>query len=754
MLEQETNLSQTDKDSRKPGKSFWQRIRLDWLLLIILGVALAIRLLVWVIIPHQSFVIDEQEYFDISSILASGRGWFFFNDATWVRPPLYELILAGIFKDAGPNLYIVRFLQILMSVASVYLLYRTTLLTYGRKTALWTAVLATIAWPFVVLTYLMLTETLFILVFTAWVYCGTEYLSHANRETTTANRFLPRNRTEWLWLIAGGLMLGLAGLTRGQVLSFLPFVLVWFWIALERRWKQAAGAFAIIVVVFGITVAPWALRNYQAYGRFLLDTTGGYNFYLGTYDGRDGHKVSEDLIKIANQADRETLGYQLGMERVLKDPIGFTVKGLKESLDFWQINYGADERIEKGFTKGEVSPLWLIPDTIFNDWLYILAGVFGLFGLAVAPPTKRGLRSFIAIWTLQNMALAFIFFAVSRFRIPVYYFLLPMAAYVLANPREAWGQFKASFALAKKSAGRFGFNRLKTASIILWPLAFALVVIPPYVIDFPVTLPLGIQSYFDQQHATKGDALRLSGDYKGALAEYAQAEQNNPATQIGIGLTYAAMGNYDKALATISPLSQDIAETHIALGYIWHLEGNDDYAEREFESRPVTLDENNADVWAYTHLPISNCASASLQMGNFDWGCVENFHYYQQDKDNGKTVNYRWTGSRGGDGQGLSEIRFAPNALPSNITNVSLRLKGYRPTGLTPPIVQIWANDVLLGSIQTTNDWQTYKLSIPSSLVKSNAPLVIGIGAPTFVPDANDRRELGVMVESVMLNGK
>ena len=328
MLKQAIITTQTHKKINKV-----RGLRLDWVLTLLLGLAFATRMLVWLIIPHQGFVIDEQEYYDIGSVLASGRGWSFYDTSTWVRPPLYILYLAGIFQTIGTNLYAVRLGQILMSLGAIYLLYRTALLNFGRRTALWTIGLAAFAWPFVVFPYLILTETLFLLAFTASVYCVTAYL-HSHQEESQSGQFWPRTRKHWFWLVGAGLTLGLAGLTRGQVLSFLPFVAVWLWWALARRWKQALGAFGIILVAFLLTVAPWAYHNYTAYGRPVLETTGGYNFYLGALGGRNGHKVSEDLIKVKNQADRENLGYQLGLQKAASDPLAFISKGLKKFIGF------------------------------------------------------------------------------------------------------------------------------------------------------------------------------------------------------------------------------------------------------------------------------------------------------------------------------------------------------------------------------------------------------------------------------------
>ena len=335
------------------------------------------------------------------------------------------------------------------------------------------------------------------------------------------------------------------------------------------------------------------------------------------------------------------------------------------------------------------------------------------------------------------MALAFLFFAVSRFRVSVYFFLLPFAAYVIANRHEIFANLKGlaskSLTRAKNSSptsieGKTTFRPpvfyLKFLTVVP-ALAFLIVVLPPYIIDFATTTPLGLRAWFEQENARKGDSLRLAGDYNGALAAYQQAQPNNPATVIGIGLTYAAQGQYERAISLIAPLSQDIAPTHLALGYVWHLAGNDDYARREFESRPVSLDENGADSWAWAQLPASGCPSNELKMGAFDWGCIDGFHFFQNDKDNGQTVTYRWTDGRGDDGKGLARLRFG-NALTNKQPppkTISLRLKGFRPTSLTAPKVEVWVNGRLLDTVQTGSNWQTFVLNLPADLPRGDGRL-------------------------------
>lgn len=719
--------------------------------------ALLVRLYALVFAPRYGFVIDEAEYYQIASILSDGRGWMFYDAATWVRPPLYLIFLAGIFKFFGPNLILVKLLQIGLGTASVYLVYRLGVKAFNRKTGLVAGLLAAVAWPFAVLSYLILSETLFIFLFLLAITLLMEYLARANLVTVTTKgwkKLLPQGRSQWAFLITGGICLGLAALTRGQVLSFVPFIGLWLWLALKRDWWRALGAFAVVVALFVVTIAPWALRNYSTYGRAFIDTTGGYNFYLGALTGRNGALVSQTLEAVKNQSERELLGYQKGLEYVLANPDKFISKGFKESVDFWQINFGGDERLEKGYTKGLISAAWLIPDALFGDLLYILVGALALIGLLVAPATSRGVKSFTVIWIGYNMALAFAFFAVSRFRLPVYFFMFLFAAYTLANWREVRDWFSRPLPFGKNKS-----QALRYAAGLILPVLFLLVVVFSYdekqgiVLAYdPGQSVLGITKWFQQQHAAEGDKLRREGRYNEALAEYAKADHNNnPFTEIGTGLTEALMGRYDDAIGRIGRTSQDISQSHLALGWIYLQQGNREYARSEFNTRQVSLD-SFSDEWAWDNLPAAPLPANYLELGEFDWGYTSGFQGFEKDKDNGKSVFFRWTADRGEDGNGRAKLRF-PAAAKNQPKTVELRLRGFRPDNLNPPIVEVWANGRSLGKVQTNRDWQTYKLNLPPDLVTSpDGEILIELGAPTFVPGADSRRELGVMVEWAKLS--
>ena len=73
-------------------------------LLLILLLALALRLLLWLQPAHQ-LANDEVEYVAVARDLLAGRGWQFYDHYNWLRAPLYSLFLAGSLWLADGDLH-------------------------------------------------------------------------------------------------------------------------------------------------------------------------------------------------------------------------------------------------------------------------------------------------------------------------------------------------------------------------------------------------------------------------------------------------------------------------------------------------------------------------------------------------------------------------------------------------------------------------------------------------------------------------
>src|SRR3712207_58730 len=89
-------------------------------LLLPLAAALIVRLLAWWTLPYRGQISDEAEYLAAATWLAQGRGFSFFKEWIWARPPVYLLFLAAHIQLFGPaNPVPIRLSQAVLGVVTV-----------------------------------------------------------------------------------------------------------------------------------------------------------------------------------------------------------------------------------------------------------------------------------------------------------------------------------------------------------------------------------------------------------------------------------------------------------------------------------------------------------------------------------------------------------------------------------------------------------------------------------------------------------
>ena len=379
----------------------------------------------------KTFVIDETEYFGAAHVLAEGRGFSFFDKALWVRPPLYVASLAAVMSLAGDAYMPALIFQALLSALTLPALGWLAFRVGGRKAARWALLLGLLYLPLTLFAGLLLSETLFVFLF-AWSLVA---LTAVREKLAGSSHWMA-----WLALASAGVLLGLGVLTRSTALGFVPLAMLWLaWdraMPLRRRFVAAS---ALLGVCF-LALAPWIARNYLAYGRFIpVDTTGGYNLWLASVGVRDEPRLQADLLAIPNPADRQSYAYAQAFDSIAADPLKFVGKGMKESFDLWLPSFGAEERQVRGYALGRVPDWHLLALFLFDDLLYIIILLLAVIGLAVAPP--HPLKSLAALWVLLWVVMSFIFFAVTRFRLPIVACLIPWAGVGIAFLPELRSRF-------------------------------------------------------------------------------------------------------------------------------------------------------------------------------------------------------------------------------------------------------------------------------------------------------------------------
>jgi 4-amino-4-deoxy-L-arabinose transferase-like glycosyltransferase len=197
------------------------------------------------------------------------------GEPTAFRPPGLPMFLAAVYAVTEP-LGVERWSAARVAIAfvgtvGVALLGLVAFGLFGRRTA-WIAMgVAAVFPPMVVLGGSLLSETLFVTLMLAAIAC------------VLADRAAGGSRR---WLIAGGVICGLAALTRSNAPALLlPLMIAVAMTGADTRPLRARlGRAVALAAIAALIVAPWTLRNALALDGFAPVTTEAGSALAGTYN--------------------------------------------------------------------------------------------------------------------------------------------------------------------------------------------------------------------------------------------------------------------------------------------------------------------------------------------------------------------------------------------------------------------------------------------------------------------------------------
>jgi len=278
------------------------RSRLRHPLVWILAGGFALRLIVFLYAlgdPNRFYSPDGREYW----LLAQHFGAAFGNTHSEVfdlglkRTPGYPALLAAITSLTGDRESVVIFVQVLMSVATIALLYLLVreLCSY-RAAVIACAFLAADPISVIMPSYLQ-PETFFTLV----IVGGTLLLVRAIRTRS------------WILLAASGGAFGASVLIRPVALYIWIIVIPLVWLlSSSLPWRQRLVNSGILLLAFLVPVAGWMVRNERTTGVFVLSTIEGRDLlefrasYALAFDR--GARVADVRHELFDKVNRETQG--------------------------------------------------------------------------------------------------------------------------------------------------------------------------------------------------------------------------------------------------------------------------------------------------------------------------------------------------------------------------------------------------------------------------------------------------------------
>jgi tetratricopeptide (TPR) repeat protein len=478
-------------------------------------------------------VSDAGVYFEWGKAIASGQ-WS--HNGVFYMAPLYPYILGVIFMVFGVSVNAAVIVQHIAGLFSLVLVYEITKKVFDDRAAVIAMILVALH-AVVVFNESKILLTSFTLLF----YLLSLYLL----------LYQKKEKANFPLSFVTGLMIGISVLQRPNILLFIPFVVIWFFILFKPAYKTALLSSILLVIGMLIPIAPVTMHNYNASGDFILLTSNtGVNFYYGanmdaapTFTRRT---AISDSIENEESKAKEIAEKELGREL-----------GPKEVSDFW---------MAKGFDAiRQDVPKWLLYEAKKFYWIlnsYEIANnyniqfegkqvpflrvffipfgficLFGIVGIWLAgfKNTKILLLNFYLLSTFLGLIL---FTVVSRFRVPLTVVLASFAGYGILE----------YFALIKRRNIDLQSSKKYLAATIIIILLAVPTMVPYRKASNPASSyhTLGVLAFRkgDYQEAIKYQELALQ-----TFPEYTEAYNN-------LGSSYRFLGDFDKAIEMYDKASE------------------------------------------------------------------------------------------------------------------------------------------------------------------------------------------------------
>ena len=236
------------------------------------------------------------EYGKIAHTMLSGSGysfpWNHSNGSIVVIPTAYmppgqvfvQYIGLYIFGDNHAGMIALYFFQIIQACLFIYLIGKLSQSLFkSRKISLITMWLAAVYPPFIYVTMTFGVTSNALLLNAVILYIGVQF-----------SEALLSGKKELKYALLMGLSCGLLLLFRGEspIIIFSTLILITY---LNRNTlKRSLLYISLAVIISGSILAPWTIRNYLMFDRFIpISTNGGFNFWRGNNDITTGSPWTE-----------------------------------------------------------------------------------------------------------------------------------------------------------------------------------------------------------------------------------------------------------------------------------------------------------------------------------------------------------------------------------------------------------------------------------------------------------------------------
>jgi 4-amino-4-deoxy-L-arabinose transferase-like glycosyltransferase len=396
---------------------------------IILVISAALRFAVALWLPAEIVWADGERYVTIAENLREGHG-FGTQSENRASVPTQPLLIAAVQLLFGKSFTVLRLFFATMGAATCALGYLLAKELFDPIVALIAGVLLAI-YP------------AYIYLFALFEYPQPFFIFVMGIAFLMLYRFIRLRQLPSL--LVAGVSFGLGALSVPTALAFAPALLLSLWLG---RVSQFARIATLLIISAGLPIGAWALRNYVAYGQFILvNQAAGTNFWLAnnsTYSkfgktgilcspGNEHHQYCEqrqslrDHLQAAHLSMRQSIAadeaasWRNGWAFIRESPARSLRLSVRKVLEFWSPK---PDPVTTGPANGGSA----------KDWIAVLSCtpilLLAIVGIQLSAHQARRLLPIYAYLLTFTAAYA-VFLPTTRYRLPLDFFVIIFAAYAL-----------------------------------------------------------------------------------------------------------------------------------------------------------------------------------------------------------------------------------------------------------------------------------------------------------------------------------
>ncbi len=362
---------------------------------------------------------DEVDYHYLAVNVIEGNGYRLENnELTARRPPLFSLVLAGLYSVFGTNTALARFVQVLLGTLIVPLVFFATRRFFSTRAAWIAGALAAVN-PFLIfISAYLLTENLYMILLLG-------VLLVAPKE--------PHLVGSWRRAALMGVLLGLGCLARPTALFVALWIVGWMILLGASKLGKRVLLGGVLVGVVFLMLVPWAIRNHIAFDKTMFFTShGGITFYQGNnaavleYPQYHGGVAplymlpGYDDLKTLTEIPKDEKARVLGKKFLRENPGDIPLLVWRKFARFWRFKSDVGlSGVKSGWWWNNQSVLGKIASTLDVGFVYAVF-VIPLFVVGFALSfTRRRWWVFLAGLIVMHTFVSLVFHGSLRMRIPI-----------------------------------------------------------------------------------------------------------------------------------------------------------------------------------------------------------------------------------------------------------------------------------------------------------------------------------------------